>query len=114
MYIGTALIVAGGRVEDDKVLSTVVEVMNTENHQWSTTVELPESRYWISTTVYKDQIYMLGGLQLNKEDNPTTVSDLLQSCVSNSILAKSSKESIILWRQVADLATSFKFHLQVL
>ena len=37
---GTTQIVVGGLGEAGKVLSTV-EVMNTEDHQWSTAADLP-------------------------------------------------------------------------
>ena len=57
LCIGTALIVAGGRGLGGRVLSTV-EVMNTENHHWSTAPDLPEPMYLASATVCGDQIYM--------------------------------------------------------
>ena len=41
MCIGTTLIVAGGWGEGRKVLSTI-EVMDTENHQWSTAADVSE------------------------------------------------------------------------
>ena len=55
------LIVAGGSGEDDRVLS-VVEVMNTETHQWSTAADLPEPMCTRSATICGDRIYMLGGV----------------------------------------------------
>ena len=57
---GAALIVAGGIRENVKELTTV-EVLNIENHQWSTAVDLPESLQSYSATVCGDQLYMLGG-----------------------------------------------------
>ena len=98
------LIVTGGRGECDRVLSTV-EVMNTENHQWSTVADLPEPIYIASATVFGDQIYLLGGA--DEDDTYTksvyicTMSDLLQSCISNSKFKKKITASI--WRRVADL-----------
>ena len=50
---GAVLIVAG--MAEDGVLSTV-EVMNTENHQWSTASDVPEPLYNASVTVCGDQI----------------------------------------------------------
>ena len=114
---GTTLIVAGGRGEGDTVLSTV-ELMNTENHQWSTAADLLEPLYLASATVCGDQLYMLGGL--NKDGKYTnsvytcSVSALLQSCVQSSLIEKVS----IIWRQVADLpvicSTCESFHGQLL
>ena len=96
----TSLIVAGGRGEGGKVLSTV-EVMNTENNQWSTAADLPEPLYWASATVCGDQLYVLGG---HNKDHISTksvytclVSALLQSCF------QSSEDKASIWRQVADL-----------
>jgi hypothetical protein len=57
---GIALFVIGGVGEHEKGLS-VVEVMNTETHQWSTAANLPEPMYFASATICRDQLYMLGG-----------------------------------------------------
>ena len=46
----SALIVAGGVGENSEELTTV-EVLNIENHQWSTAVDLPESMQCYSATV---------------------------------------------------------------
>ena len=107
---GTALIVAGGWGAGGRVLSTV-EVMNTENHQWSTATDLPEPMYLASTTIYRGQIYMLGGL--NKDFTSTksvytcSVSALLQSCVQSSLEAIFERTSLVekprTWRRIADL-----------
>ena len=64
----TSLVVAGGMGEVG-MLSTV-EVMNTENHQWSTAADLPQPIYCASATVCGDQLYMLGGV--NKHYSDTT------------------------------------------
>ena len=52
VYIETTIVVAGGWGEGG-VLSTV-EVMSTENHQWSTTADLPQPVYCASATVCGD------------------------------------------------------------
>ena len=96
---GTVLIVAGGKGEGDRVLSTV-EVMNTENHQWSTAAHLPEPLCLASAiaTVCGDQIYMLGGC--NKDHNSIKsvytclVCVLLQSCVPSSLETKLERTSL--------------------
>ena len=106
---GTALIVAGG-IGDYRVLSTV-EVMNTENHQWSTAADLPEPVYYLSATVYGNQIYMLGGVNneftFTKSVYTCSVSALLQSCVPNSLKENLQRQSLEVrtstWRQLADL-----------
>ena len=101
---GTTLIVAGGWGEGG-VLSTV-EVMNTENFQWSTAADLPEPMYRASATICGGQLYMLGGT--NKGYNYTksvytySVSDLTQSGSFIAKLMKMYKGSTI-WRLVADL-----------
>ena len=56
-----ALIVAGGRGQDDIMLKTV-EVMNTETLQWSTAANLLEPQENASLSVCGDYLYMLGGL----------------------------------------------------
>ena len=40
---------------------SIVEVMDTETHQWSTAADLPEPLSHSSVTVSGDQLYMLGG-----------------------------------------------------
>ena len=98
---GTTLIVAGGWGLDCKALPTV-EVMNTENHQWSTAAHLPEPLFLASATVCGDQICVQGGV--NEKNNYTksvytcSVSLLLLSCSQNSQVDKAST-----WRQLADL-----------
>ena len=106
---GTTLIVAGG-LGVLGVLSTV-EVMNTENHQWSTAADLPEPQYCTSVRVCEDQIYMLGGeYKHNKSEESVytcSMSTLLQTCALNSLEAKLKNTSLVdktsIWRQVADL-----------
>ena len=123
---GGVLIVAGG-MGDDGVLSTV-EVMNTEDHQWSTAADLPEPLYNASATVCGDQIYMLGGADekgdYTKSVYTCSVSDLLQSCVSNSDSLEAKLEKISLkdkasvWKKVTDLpvvrSTCESFHDRLL
>ena len=116
---GTMLIVAGGWGEDG-VLSTV-EVMNTENQQWSTAADLPQPQYSASATVYGNQLCLLGGL--DKDRNSTklvyscSVSSLLQSCVQ-SLDRTASADKASVWRRVTDLpvthSTCESFHCQLL
>ena len=59
----TVLIVAGGEehgLVHDKTLTTV-EIMNTENKQWSAAAELPIPLYRVSATICGSNLYMLGG-----------------------------------------------------
>ena len=122
---GTALIVAGGWGEDEELL--MVEVMNTENHQWSTAADLPEPMYLASATICSDQICIVGGI--SKEFFPTKsvytylMSDLLQSChITYSLKGKLEKTSLKdkagIWRQLPDLpvtrSVSQSFHSQLL
>ena len=57
---GRSLVVAGGKTEIDKYLSTV-EVMDTETLHWSTASSLPHPLYTASATLCGGQVYMLGG-----------------------------------------------------
>ena len=54
---GPSLIVAGGEGKDYNVVS-IVEVMDTETHQWSTAADLPEMTYLGSATVCGGQLYI--------------------------------------------------------
>ena len=111
VHTGTTLIVAGGRGVDDRVLLTV-EVMNTENLQWSTASDLPEPLYLASATVCGDQLYMLGGIHKNfyytESVYTCSTTDLLQTCISNSSTLKTKLKRRSLeskgstWRQIAD------------
>ena len=121
---GATLIVAGG-AGDGEALSTV-EVMNTENHQWSTAANLPQPMYFASATVCGDRIYMLVGVDecysYTKSVYTCSVSALLQSCVPSSLEAKLKRTSLSdkasVWRQVADLpvtrSTCESFHGRLL
>ena len=85
---GTALIVAGGVGENYKELTTV-EVLDIENRQWSTAVDLPESLQCYSATVCGDQLYMLGGAHRvipTKSVYTCSLSALLQTCTQRSSL----------------------------
>ena len=121
----SALIVAGGVGEGGKVLSTV-EVMNTENLQWSAADDLPEPMCLASATVCGDQLYMLGGM--NKDTAYTksayicSVNTLLRHCAPSSRDVRFKGVSLVgkinTWRQVADLlvirSTCESFHGRLL
>ena len=123
---GRMLIVAGGIGRDDQVLSTL-EVMNTEQHQWSTAASLPEPLYHASSAICEEQIYMLSGIDKYSLDTKSvytcSVSALLQSCAWSSLKAKFKRASVdkhsgSVWRQIADLpvidSTCQTFHDQLL
>ena len=81
---GTYLIVAGGMGECFSVLD-VVEVLNLDNHQWSTAAKLLEPMYDASIVICHNCVLILGGN--DKEWHPTiksvgvcTLSSLLSSC----------------------------------
>ena len=111
---GTALIVAGGVGKNFKEMTTV-EVLNIENHQWSTAVDLPESLQYHSVTVCGDQLYMLGGAHRAAPTNSVytcSVSALLQTCTQRSLvetlkhalsLSNGSSGGTGVWSRVADL-----------
>ena len=77
---------AGG-VGDDHVLA-VTEVMNTEIHQWSTAIDLPEPMYFGSLICAIDQIYVIGRcnkyMKHMKSAYTCSLSALLQACHSRS------------------------------
>ena len=129
LCIATTLIVAGG-MGVRQVLSTV-EVMNTENLQWSTAADLPQPMYVGSATVQGDHMYMLGGVNSNhrytKSAYTCSISALIQSCNSlavDSHEAKPNSEASGVvnktnpWSQIADLpftqSTCESFHGQLL
>ena len=106
---GTALIVAGGRGEGGRELSTV-EVLDIESHQWLTAADLPRLMYRFSATVCGDQLHMLGGVIGGRNVRSVytcSVSALLQSCVPSSLEAKfqrtSFEDEARVWRQIADV-----------
>ena len=103
---GTTLIVAGGMGVDTVLL--IVEVMNTESHQWSTAADLPEPMCLVSTTVCGDQICMLGGVDEHsistKSVYTCSVSALLQSCVLSSLEANLERTALV---DKTSMATSF-------
>ena len=114
MCTGTALIVAGGWGEGGVPLATV-EMMNTENHKWSTAADLPQPMHGASAAICGDCMYMLGGVS-TQSVYTCSVSALLQSCVPSSEhngTSLSDTETSI-WRQVADLpvthSTCVSFH----
>ena len=106
---GNILIVVGGK--DGYVVLSTVEVMNTENHQWSTAAELPQPKYSASATVYGGSIYMLGGYGLHHVSVTSvyscSLSDLLRSCDAYSLEAKLERTALedktSIWKRVADL-----------
>ena len=109
---GTVLIVAGGLGENLKKL-TIVEVLNIENLQWSTAIDLPESLQYHSATVCGDQLYMLGGGYVRSHSAYTcSVSALLQTCTQRSLvgtlnsapsLSGSSSGGSGVWSKLPDL-----------
>ena len=75
---GTALIVAGGKNEQDVSLQTV-EVMNTETLQWSTAADLPQPLFCAPGAVCRDHVYILS-LERPKSMYTCPVSTLIRSC----------------------------------
>ena len=121
----TSLIVAGGMGSGVGSVLSIVEVMNTESYQWSTATDLPQPMYTASAKICGEKIYILGGVNKDtayiKSVYTCSVSDLLQSCISSSLIAKSQRIHVYkarVWRQVADLpftrSTCASFHSQLL
>ena len=90
---------------------TTVEVLNFENSQWSTAVELPESLFSCSAVVRGDQLYMLGDGFGWKSVYTCSVSALLQTCTQKSSLERTSALSLSnsnssnqgVWSKLTDL-----------
>ena len=119
---GTVLIVAGGRGESVRILSTV-EVMDTEIHQWSTAANLPQPMYCASATICGDQLYMLGGFSKDfvsiKSVYTCSVSTLLHFCLKYPQPKGAPSAYIVgVWEQLADLSvtrsTCESFHSRLL
>ena len=112
VYTGTTLIVAGGMGFNYEELTTV-EVLNIQNRQWSTAVDLPESLQSYSATVSGDQLYMLGGehqvIIPTKSVYTCSVSALFQTCTQRSSLEERtsvlslSNSSSGVWSKLADV-----------
>lgn len=111
LFAGIALIVAGGVGEDESV-QTVVEVLNTENNQWSVAASLLKPLVNSLAAVCDGQIYMFGGK--DEEFEPTKsvytckLMALLQSANPRSVasrlkntLRRTSKAKV--WSGVADV-----------
>ena len=107
---GAVMIVAGGFAE--KALTTV-EVLNIEDRQWSTAVDLPEPLQHHSVTVCDDRLYMLGGAhgEVSAEFVYTcSVSSLLRTCVQRSLMGTlkrtlwvSNSSGASVWSKLTDL-----------
>ena len=110
---GTALIVAGGDVDDTctKKLKTI-EVMNIKTRQWHTTPDLPQPLAHSSLKLCRNLIYLLGGvseIRLTSSVYSCSLSSLLSSVGSKSLatghlITQSAKESHMqIWNKVADI-----------
>ena len=105
---GTALIVAGGWGENGGELTTV-EVLNIENRQWSTAVDLPKPMRIHSVTVCGDQLYMLGGEHIHtpiKSVCTCSVSTLLQTYTQRSLVGTLKRALSLfnsVWSKLADV-----------
>ena len=111
LFEGIALIVAGGVGEDESVL-TVVEVLNTENNQWSTAASLLDPVVNSLAAVCDGQVYIVGGedeeFEPKKRVYTCKVTALLESVNPRSIagrlkdtLRRSNKAKV--WSGVADV-----------
>ena len=102
---GKSLVVAGGCGVDHKPLH-IVEVMDTENLQWSTATSLPFALRYASSTICQDRIYLLGYDTRNEPRSvlACSMADLLQSCRPQSRGARLGTLTLQeVWHRVADL-----------
>ena len=117
---GTALIVAGG-VGDEQVLA-ITEVMNTESHQWSTAIDLPEPMYQGSLIHANDQIYMLGRCNRQTKHMKSvyrcSLRDLLQTCHSRSLGVRiarslSSTKPGAVWGRISNIPVRYSSYVSL-
>ena len=98
---GTHLIVAGGEVEGRANLTTV-EVLNTKTCQWSAAAHLPEPKNIASATIIGDNIYVIGGQNVNgKETNTAYMCSLKKLIKSSSDLQHYNSQTIV-WNRITD------------
>ena len=100
LYFQRTVIVAGG-VADGAIVNTV-EMLNVDNHLWTTATSLPDPLYRSSATVCDGLIYLLGGF----DKKHLAVRSVLSCPIS--LLLKSDEPSFsnmrsTLWRRAADL-----------
>ena len=120
---GTTLIVAGG-VGDEHVLAAI-EVMNTDSHQWSIAIDLPEPMYFGSLihTNHNDRIYVIGRcnkyMKHMKSAYTCSLSALLQSCHSRSLgdrIARSlspTRPQRAVWRRICDVPVKYSSYVSL-
>ena len=102
---GESLVVAGGIGGDNEPLH-IVEVMDTETLQWSTSSSLPFELRYASSTICQDRIYLLGHATSNEPRSvlACSMADLLQYCQPQSLggtLETLTQQEV--WHRVADL-----------
>ena len=98
----TALVVAGGVGEENRVL-TIVELMHRENGQWSTAASLPLPLTRCSVTLLDERIYLLGGLTVNESSRRVLSCSLRRLLDSASNRGDTSRRARNVWNTLADL-----------
>lgn len=95
MCTGTALIVAGGR---DRHLCALqgVEVLNTDNHQWSAVADLPVPVWEAPAAICGDFLYILR--ESNMRMYTCSITGLIKS--HRSILSSLRNKVVGLWKEV--------------
>ena len=106
LCIGTALIVVGGKKENNMDLKTV-QILNTSTRQWHTATDLPHPLSCSSLTVCGDCIYLLGerdkDMKWIHSVYSCSLTALLLSGRSGLIRARSRSSSSDRWTRVAEL-----------
>ena len=99
------LIAAGGMGEGG-VLSTV-EVMDVNSLKWYTAASLPEPVHYMSATVCRGHLYLLGGRYKNYKLThvvfTSTLDSLHHSCHPPSPTVPHNSEADVIWHRVADV-----------
>ena len=98
------LIVAGGEGKNSKALATV-EVMNTDNNQWSQATDLLEPLWGASGIVCNNQVYIVGGVNVHVRPTRSVyrcdITSLLKSC--QSAFHGNEQPHSLTWDKMADL-----------
>ena len=89
---GAHLIVAGGKGEREVVLRTV-EVLNIENRQWHSAMDLPEPCWCSSMTVLDGYLFVMGGVSMNGSQTNLVYASSLDSFLCSLQNARRSPEA---------------------
>ena len=116
----STLIVIGGLTMNSSGSQDIqsVEILNTDEKQWTTAIDIPQPLHACSGQIVDDTLYLLGGLNTfnaSKTVYYCSVVDLLTSCRSSPFRAKfAARFSSTMWSTIRDMpvteATCIKYN----